>query len=328
MLPAILCLPLSPAILNGQVYEQNVTERLILGNVVYAGDDQPAEQIDVELRDAAGTAVATAVTSWGGEFYFAQVDPGDYLLAVNQPGCEPLWQKVRVPLTARRVTLRLQRDEAARELTVSARELSIPPKARIALREGIGLLKTDLPRAMAYLQRAIILFPDYYEAHYAVGIANLMRHRPSDAEEAFRRSIALSQYRYARPLMALGAVLCDQQRFAEAESVVREGLEVDDTPWIGHLLLARALFGLHRWDEAEETAQAAILRQPDVSDAYLLLAHIHLRQNNGAAVVQDLDRFLRLEPAGDLSAQAREWREELWRHDQPESRSDKAAAAH
>jgi cytochrome c-type biogenesis protein CcmH/NrfG len=321
-LPAILCLPLSPAILNCQVNEHSITDRLILGNVVFAGDDQPAEQVDVELRTAAGTAVATTVTSWGGEFYFAQVDPGEYLLAVEKPGCEPLWEKVQVPLAARRVTLRLKRNYADEELTVSARELSIPPKARMALRDGVRLLQTDLPRGMDNLQRAIALFPGYYEAYYVLGIAELMMQRQSDAAGAFRQSIELSEYQYARPLMALGAVLCDQQNFVEAESVLREGLKLDDTPWIGHFLLARALFGLQRWDEAEETAQEAILRQPEVSDAYLLLAHIHMRQNNAAAVLEDLDQFLRLEPDGDLSAQAKRLREELWRRDLPRKNAE------
>jgi tetratricopeptide (TPR) repeat protein len=175
---------------------------------------------------------------------------------------------------------------------------------------------------MSNLQRAIALFPDYYEAYYVVGMANLMMERSADAEEAFRQSIELSERRYARPLIALGAVLCDQENFGEAESVIREGLELDETPWIGHLLLAHALFGLGRWDEAEVNANGAILRRPDVADAYLLLAHIHMRQNNTTALLEDLEAFLKLEPDGAISAQARKLREDLWHHDRSEDNSE------
>jgi tetratricopeptide (TPR) repeat protein len=251
------------------------------------------------------------MSSWGGEFHFAELAPGEYLISVDKPGCEPLWEKVQVPLTSNRVTLRLKRRNGPDEYPVSVRELSIPPRAQLALRDGISLLKSDLPRAMASLQRAIALFPDYYEAYHVVGMANLMMDRPADAEQAFRQSIDLSKRSFARPLMALGAVLCDQERFGEAESVIREGLELDDTPWIGHLLLARALFGLNRWNEAEKNVNAALLRRPDVSDAYLLLAHIHARQQNAAAAAEDLDEFLKLEPDGAISDQARRVREQM-----------------
>jgi tetratricopeptide (TPR) repeat protein len=259
---------------------------------------------------ATGTPVATTVSSWGGEFYFAGLDPGEYLISVDKPGYQPIWEKVQVPLTTKRVMLRLKKLSGAEE-SVSVRELSIPPKARIAFRDGIKLLKSDLPQAMANLQRAIALYPDYYEAYHVVGVANLMMERLPEAEQAFRQSIELSERRYARPLMALGAVLCDEEKFAEAEAVIREGLELDDTPWIGHLLMARALFALNRWDEAEGNAHAVILRQPDITDAYLLLAHIHMRQNNAAAVVGDLDAFLKFEPDGAISEQAKKLRAAL-----------------
>jgi tetratricopeptide (TPR) repeat protein len=300
-----------PIALVGQQYEQDVTAKLLLGNIVYANDDQQVEQASVELWTPTGALVATTVTGSGGEFYFAEVAPGEYLISVEKSGCELLWERVRLPLSTKRFTLRLKRNNAAENFVVSVRELSIPPKAQIALRDGISLLKIDLPRAMVNLQRAIEIFPGYYEAYYMVGMAHLMMERQADAEAAFRQSIELSERRYPRSFMALGAVLCDQERFDEAEPLIREGLTLDDTPWIGHLLLAGALFGLDRWDEAEENIHEAILRRPDVSDAYLLLAQIHVRQQDATAVVEDLDAFLKLEPDGAISDQARKAREEL-----------------
>jgi tetratricopeptide (TPR) repeat protein len=278
---------------------------------LYADNDRPAEQVNVVLWTAERIVAAATVTSWGGEFYIEEVDPGQYLLSAGKPGCELLWETVDIPQGAGRLTLRLKGNCASGEGTVSVRDLSIPLKARMAMAEGIRVLKSDPSEARGHLLRAAELFPDYYEAYHVLGLADLIMERQLDAEHAFRRSIALSERRYARPLLALGAVLCDQERFAEAEAFVRQGLAMDGTPWIGHLMLGRILFALDRWDEAEESAHKALLRRPEASDAYLLLAHIHQRQNDAAAVLRDLDQFLKLEPQGDISAEARKVREKL-----------------
>jgi Tfp pilus assembly protein PilF len=301
----LACLCFFQTVLNCQVYEPTVTSKLLLGTVLIAGDDLPAEQVTVELWNAAGAPVASTVTGWGGEFHFAGIDPGEYLLSAGKIGFESTSAKVQIPLDENRVTLRLKRLTGAGQAVVSARDLIIPVKAQVALRDGINLLKSDLPRAIASLQHAIALFPNYYEAYHVLGMANLTMGRLPEASEAFRWSIELSDHQYARPLLALGAILCDQGRFAEAESKIREGLQLDDTPWIGHLLLARALFGLNRWDDAEVSAREAILREPDVADAYLLLAHIHARQRNEAAVPGDLEEFLKVEPHGTISDKVR-----------------------
>jgi tetratricopeptide (TPR) repeat protein len=312
----------------GQTYEQTVTTRSISGNIFYPNDQAPAERVNVELRAPTGKHLASTVTGWGGGFYFADLAPGEYLISVRDPGCEPLSQKVQVALAPRHVTLQLQGTCGTHAYVASVRQLSIDPQARIALRDGIKLLqKDDIPRGMASLQRAIALFPGYYEAYYVLGVANLMLVRQRDAEDAFRRSIALSEGGYARPLFALGSVLCDQKKFLEAESVIRQGLQLDDTPWIGHYTLARALFSLGRWAEAEKTANEALLRQPGLADAYLLLANIHLRQNNTTALLGDLEEFLKLEPDGDLSAQVRKLREDLWQYDQSEQESSATPAS-
>ncbi|MGH9680955.1 MAG: tetratricopeptide repeat protein, partial [Candidatus Acidiferrales bacterium] len=119
--------------------------------------------------------------------------------------------------------------------TVSIRELCIPSKARHAYEQGIELLgKKDPPGSLPKFQRAIAKFPDYYEAYYRMAVAYLQLWRIADAERAYRTSIELSGERYAPPLLALGAILDDQKKFAEAEEVTRKGLNLDPAAWTGH----------------------------------------------------------------------------------------------
>src|ERR1700722_18028360 len=110
---------------------------------------------------------------------------------------------------------------------VSVRELRIPPKALHAFEQGIELLaKKDAAGSLPHFQRAISEYAGYYEAYDRIGAAELQLWRVSEAEQAFRKSIDVSGGQFAHPLIALGAILDDQHRFAEALTMVRNGLNL------------------------------------------------------------------------------------------------------
>lgn len=193
---------------------------------------------------------------------------------------------------------------------VSVRELSIPPKALHAFEQGIDLLtKKDPAGSLPHFQRAIAEYAGYYEAYDGMGAADLKLWRLTEAEQAFRKSIDLSGGQYAHPLFALGAILDDQEKFAEAESVIHKGLNLDPESWTGHYYLALALFGLNRFAEAETSVREALRRKTDFPEAYLLLADIHRREEDYPALLNDLDEYLKIAPYGPASARAKALRE-------------------
>ena len=146
-----------------------------------------------------------------------------------------------------------------------------------------------------------------------MGVADLKLWRTAEAEQAFRKSIELSDGQYAEPLLALGAVLNYQGKFAEAEEVSRKGLELNPTNWSGHYSLGWALFNLNRLDEAEKSAREALRWKSDSPEAYLLLADIHHRQNDYPALLKDLDEYLKLEPASPINGKVRALRDKAER---------------
>lgn len=195
---------------------------------------------------------------------------------------------------------------------LSVREVSVPSKARKAFEKGVErLAKNDPSGSLVHFQRAISKFPEYYEAYYATGLAELRLEREEDAESAFQKSIDLSAGHYAPAQVALGSMLCDRGEFAAAESPIRRGLELDPSSWVGRLYLARALFGQQRWAEAEESAQELILLNPQVREAYLVLAGIHFHENEETAALNDLGEYLKLDHHSELSAKIRSTREQL-----------------
>ena len=99
---------------------------------------------------------------------------------------------------------------------VSAHELQIPPKARKAFNKGTELLAAkESSASIPEFQRAIKIFPEFYEAYYKIGLADLNLQRYPEARTAFETSLELSKGRYPPSQFGLGVALCMQKQFTE-----------------------------------------------------------------------------------------------------------------
>jgi len=85
--------------------------------------------------------------------------------------------------------------------TISAHELSIPHKAHDEYEKGLSLIysKSDYKGGVIQFQRAIKDFPNFYEAYAQEGSAYTFLGQMGPAEEAMRKSIALSSGQYSEP---------------------------------------------------------------------------------------------------------------------------------
>jgi tetratricopeptide (TPR) repeat protein len=189
------------------------------------------------------------------------------------------------------------------------RDLKVPGKARHEFAKGVEhLQKNDAEGSLGHFKEATSAFPNYYEAYYQIGLANLELRRGDEAEQALQRAIDLSGGGYADPQFALGALLCDRRSYSEAERVLRRAINVDANSWKGHLFLGQALYGQNKLAEAEKSAREVLLRKSDVPSTYLLLANIHIKRQEYVLGIKDLDTFLSLKPQGPTSDQARDVR--------------------
>lgn len=198
---------------------------------------------------------------------------------------------------------------------VSVHELQIPRGARAACNKGAKLLSAKDPAgSIPEFQKAIKAFPNYYEAYARLGAADVDLERWDDAETAFRKSLELSGGHYAPANLGLGLILATvKNQFIEAETVVRAGLAGEPADITGLFALGWVLYSTDRLQEAEKTAREAILSEPNFGGARLLLAQIHLRENDPSAVVDDLDAYLATGITGPLDAKVRAVRAEALR---------------
>jgi len=284
----------------------------ISGSILLDGEALPAARVRVDVKALAGGEIATTFTDASGRFEAAAANLGQYVVVVSEQGYEPVEQRVDTTLDGNTaglvITLKKTRSylPSRTGYLVSVHELRVPGKAKREFEKGLERAqKKDFEGSLMHFKEATSAFPDYYEAYYQTGLADMELRRRDEAEEALQRAIDLSGGGYAEPQFALGAMLCDRQSYIEAERVLRRGIEVDGNSWKGHLFLGQALLGLNRLPEAERSAREVLLRNPEIPATYILLANIHIKRNEYVMAMQYLDTFLKREPEGRASEQAR-----------------------
>jgi tetratricopeptide (TPR) repeat protein len=307
----LVCTPIVRAQITG--FDRQAVE--IFGTVFVEGGNRPIDGVIVNIRSLTGGPFVSVLTDWSGRFQVRGLNSGVYEIVVEEAGYEPTretLQLLRGPSPPLELHLRASNPSSVwrTNYAVSVRELRIPMKARNAFEKGLErLAKNDADGSRTQFVRATTTFPDYYEAYYHMGVADLRLGREEEAAQAFQKAIDLSGGHYAWAQFALGLLLCRRGEYAEAETVIRRGLDVDGSSATGHLFLSFALFRLNRLEEAEKSAHEALLKKPGLAWAYLMLADVHGRRGEYGMQLHDLDAYLKLEPDGPASKRVREIRE-------------------
>jgi len=295
---------------------------IIIGTVRDSASHEPLSGVRIELVVGGEQLVAPPTASnTEGQFQLG-CRKGDFYIRTEKSGYVPVQVKVSLgPNQETDVTIDLQRQAAEGSSdanpgeAISTHELSVPSKAHEAYEKGMALVnsKKDYPGALAQFQSATARYPSYYEAYAEIGIMHYYLGDAQAAEEALRKSLALSSGKYPYASLSLAELFNNTARFADAESFARQVIAAEDSSWRGYYELARAQFGLKRAADAEESASKARDLKPDYPLVYLTLTNIHLALHNYASVLQDIDAYLNLVPNSPTSDQVRKTRQQVER---------------
>jgi tetratricopeptide (TPR) repeat protein len=266
----------------------------------------------VQLSTLMGGRVCQTETDGNGGFILTSIARGRYIVRVTVAGLPDVEETIEVGGANAPLDLRVPEPRAPkREMsaTVSVRELSIPEKARKAFAKGLKrFADKDMAGSLAEFQRAVAAFPSFYEVYYEMGRAQVALGHSIEATEAFAKSIELSDGKFAAPYFGLGILLCGEKKFDEADTVAKTGLSLEPASIIGQFSVSWAELGLGRLGVAEKMLREVIGRQATFMGSYLLLMQIHLRQKNFAALIDDVDAYLKIDGTSAKSAQLRELR--------------------
>ena len=161
--------------------------------------------------------------------------------------------------------------------------------------------------AVAPLERAIALQPDFAAAHLNLGRAFLAQHRLDDAAQSFAQA-AKDDPEMAMARFDLAVVRLAQKRDAEAEQELTAALALDPQIAKAHLLLARRMMASGgRVAAATAHLQAAARLEPLDAEIHRDLAIAYLTQGDAPAAVAELRETVRLAPDANGAAIRLAW---------------------
>lgn len=289
----------------------------IFGKITNDADHSPMANVAIRLSTEAGQVVSTTYSDPSGQYNFENLPAANYVLTIKLEGFQPVQQDARlttIPSLTANIALHKSEGERpefgdgnANGSSISARELSLPSKAQDALAKGKDrlYLKHDPAASLPFFKKVLEISPGFFDAYYLEGIAYTQQAQLTEAESAFRKAIDGSDHHYADPCFALASLLTDKKQYDDAVRLSHEGLQSDPEAWRGYYELSRALLGEGKFAEAETNGIEARKRKTDFPGLYLILANIHMQLHNNEAVLEDVDAYLKLEPDGQASAQAR-----------------------
>jgi len=308
----------------GALLAQEPNNHTITGIVREEGSNDPISSATVELSRSGVQVLTPVFSGMEGEFVFRDLEEGEYVISAKKDGFNSVSVDVRVMRSGvPDVRISLRRTAPAGVVDpggpISAHQLQVPHKARAAYEKGRRLLEDENnPSAsIPAFEKAAKVFPAYYEAYTELGIANYHLGKVPEAEASLKKAVELSEGKYIEPLYLLADLYNSQRKYQEAEPLARQAIALDDSAWNSFFELARSLVGLKRAAEAETSALRARDLAPKNPQVYLVLANVHVLQQNYQAAVQDFDAYLELEPNGPTNDAVRRTRDKLQKQVQP-----------
>ena len=190
---------------------------------------------------------------------------------------------------------------------VSARELSIPAAAwKEYAKSEQRLSKRDVQGAIAHLERATEIAPQFAVAWNSLGTIAYHAQNYAQAEQYFRKGLAANPDEYA-PLVNLGGVLLNLGRYQEAWSYNTLAVSRQPNDALAHSQLGMACAALNKLFAAEAELLEAIRLDPGhFTNPQLILADVYERTNRRSDAAGVLEQFLQIHPDYGNAAKIRE----------------------
>jgi Tfp pilus assembly protein PilF len=291
----------------------------VTGTVYNSTGNRPVMQALVQLCDGAGNKLSEEITTDNGDFSFRGLERNIYTLQISADGFQATTTTVDLSYNSERgVPVYLKPDgagaaEPVASGRVSAHEMSMPKAAREAFAAGKKKMYVDknAQEALVDFQAAVAAAPDYYEALNQMALVEVDLGKSADAETHLRKAIEVSGDKYGEADVSLGTLLLDRGQSAEGEKTLRRGVELSPDFWLGHYELGRALLNQEKASEALKSAEQARSLSPGTAIIYRLLSNIHLREKDYAALLEDIDAYIKLDPDSPAGIRAKTLRVEV-----------------
>jgi tetratricopeptide (TPR) repeat protein len=295
----------------------------INGQVRFAEGGAPAQHVLVRLESYdGGGSITETFSDRLGKFRFTALPPALYSVRVHQSGYRDAQQNVDMTTTSRGlVYLQLAREaETTSTKSVTGTvDANVPAAAQKEFDKGVEALSQGGKEKTAFaarcFEKAVSLYPKFVEARLKLGTAYMDLGQWDKAEHALLQTIEVDGTAF-NALFALGEIYLRQDKLADAERVLSQGLAIQDGSYLGHLNLARVYWEKARpvkdlvqakpsLEKSYEEINRALTLNPNLAGAYLLKGNLLLRVSRTADAVAAFGEYLRLEPNGPFADETR-----------------------
>ncbi|MBI3661985.1 MAG: tetratricopeptide repeat protein [Acidobacteria bacterium] len=284
-----------------------------------AANGLPLDRVKLELIKFPEGILQLTFTDGGGRAEFTQLIPQSYSIRATREGYLPAEAAfdIRRGQLSENVSIQMQPENprqtsAAPGGLVSAKSLAAPQAAKDEFSKGVELLnqKKDARGSIPFFQHALELAPEFYDAHYVLGLAYLQLQSLDDAEKSLARALALEP-KLLPPYHPLATILITRKRFDEAEKLLLRALEIDPKGWQWPFELARSQATQQKWEKALEYSKQAHAAAGVPTRIHLLMADIYSGAGQVDLAAAELDEFERLDPRSPYMPKVRQARTRL-----------------
>lgn len=277
-----------------QPRQQPSQERSIRGRAQTSAGASAA-WIIVRLLNGKSEPVNLAVTDNAGEFLFSGLRETDYLVVVAAPGYQTATEKIS--FTGGRANAADANGVRAVNITLSPDRTAVASPSRPVFTQNIPAAARDaFERAIKFgragrrqvattmLQEAIRIFPDYFDARFALGSELMKAGRFAEAITELEHAIRINP-KDDRVYQAFGLMMMKQGKFEIAAAVFAEAARLNGAESMHPLLRAEALIDYASTIETDSAQQATLVLQDAFNEAERNLSIARDKSRNGLAAV-------------------------------------------
>ena len=308
-----LCLSLTLGVfvllLHSTTYGEPFLNRI--DGVVVDPDNNPVENVRVELQNEINTSVGNTKTDSSGRFSFIGMVAGRYTVYVRPFGTNFAEDSKEVYITnisARSASdfafvefqLRLDKRVGAAFINTPAEVIfiqDVPPDAKRMYEAGRDDLKKNRESNLEQLDQAIKIFPTYFDALNLLGETYFARKDYGKAYPYMIRAIDVNQ-RSFQCYYRLAFSFVQIKQYPAAIEAARAATSLGSQSAAAHLVLGTAL----RLNGKLEDAEKSLLKADELSggkdaETQYQLALVYNRLNRNEDAVKRLEAYLKLDPS-------------------------------
>lgn len=287
----------------------------IRGSILLPNGAPITQPVKIILQNdqSSGTAI---YTDYQGQFEFKSVTVGNYLLEVEADWqvYEVVTQRVQVledmpsvvTITLKEKPSKDAAVSGARTVSVGELDKNVPKEARKEYERALKAVADEKGgEAIAHLQKAVALYPDFMMAHNDLGAQLLEAGRLDEAAVELRAAVRLDPKAF-NPHLNLGIVLLKQRQYTEAAQVLDQALTLDAQAPAAHLYAGMAHMMLKDLTRAEkELLTAHETGGAESSLSLFYLGQLYLSKGDRVHALQSFEAYLQEVPNAANAEQVR-----------------------